>query len=135
MTTPEGDVVVLAVHRNGKPIPPGGATLVAGDTLLVRGSWEALEAYLASRRVLPVVEPDRVRRQAAPLDSRAWRGDGGPRMLLAGLFVLTALLGQLISNTATSAVASWSAAPVDTIAVDSGIIAPISTTVVQSTAR
>jgi di/tricarboxylate transporter len=28
-------------------------------------------------------------------------GDAGPRALLAGLFVLTAILGQLISNTAT----------------------------------
>ena len=29
-------------------------------------------------------------------------GDAGPRALLAGLFVLTAILGQLISNTATA---------------------------------
>src|SRR5690606_9709772 len=29
-------------------------------------------------------------------------GDAGPRALLAGLFVLTAILGQVISNTATA---------------------------------
>ncbi len=29
-------------------------------------------------------------------------GDGSPYALLAGLFVLTAVLGQLISNTATA---------------------------------
>jgi di/tricarboxylate transporter len=29
-------------------------------------------------------------------------GDSGPRVLLAGLFVLTAVLGQVISNTATA---------------------------------
>jgi di/tricarboxylate transporter len=29
-------------------------------------------------------------------------GDAGPYALLAGLFVLTAVLGQLISNTATA---------------------------------
>ena len=29
-------------------------------------------------------------------------GAGGPRALLAGLFVLTAVLGQVISNTATA---------------------------------
>jgi di/tricarboxylate transporter len=29
-------------------------------------------------------------------------GDAGPRVLLAGLFVLTAVMGQLISNTATA---------------------------------
>jgi di/tricarboxylate transporter len=29
-------------------------------------------------------------------------GDSGPHMLLAGLFILTAVLGQLISNTATA---------------------------------
>jgi di/tricarboxylate transporter len=29
-------------------------------------------------------------------------GDSGPRVLLAGLFILTAIMGQLISNTATA---------------------------------
>jgi di/tricarboxylate transporter len=29
-------------------------------------------------------------------------GDGGPRLLVAGLFLLTAVLGQLVSNTATA---------------------------------
>jgi di/tricarboxylate transporter len=29
-------------------------------------------------------------------------GDAGPRVLLAGLFILTAVLGQVISNTATA---------------------------------
>jgi di/tricarboxylate transporter len=29
-------------------------------------------------------------------------GDSGPRVLLAGLFILTAILGQVISNTATA---------------------------------
>jgi di/tricarboxylate transporter len=32
----------------------------------------------------------------------AWVGDAGPRMLIAGLFVVTAVLGQLVSNTATA---------------------------------
>ena len=31
-----------------------------------------------------------------------WVGDAGPRALVAGLFVLTVILGQLISNTATA---------------------------------
>ena len=182
MTTPEGDVVVLAVHRNGAPVAPSGVELAAGDILLVRGSWAALEDYLATRDVLPVVEPDIIRRQTAPLAGRAWValgvtavmvvllatgvvppavgallgalgmvvggvlrveqayravdwttvvligamiplstamvstgaadqlahglvaavGGGGPYLLLTGLFLLTAVLGQLISNTATA---------------------------------
>ena len=39
---------------------------------------------------------------AAGRVSRRLVGDAGPLALLAGLFVLTAIMGQLISNTATA---------------------------------
>ena len=156
--------------------------LAAGDTLLLQGTWEALDKHLDDPDVLVVNSPDLVRRQAVPMGAGAktaiavlvamvvllatgalpavvaglvaacamivlgvvtveqayrsinWTtviligamiplstamsksgaanmladtlvhlvGDAGPYALLAGLFVLTAILGQLISNTATA---------------------------------
>jgi di/tricarboxylate transporter len=181
MVTPSGDLVVLAVQRQGEDLP-SGAALAAGDTLLLQGTWAALDERLAPPEVLVVNSPDLVRRQALPMGPGAkqtllvlaamvfllatgivpavmagllaagavliigilsveevyrsvnWTtvilvgammplstaitetgaarlladglvgvvGAAGPRALLAGLFVLTAVLGQVISNTATA---------------------------------
>jgi di/tricarboxylate transporter len=182
MITPSGDLVVLAVHRRGEDQGPGETVLAAGDTLLLQGTWKALDEHLEDPDVLVVDSPDLVRRQAVPMGVGAWQvigvlvamvvllatgvvpaaiagllaagavvllgaltieqayrsinwttvilvgammplstamyqtgaakmiadglvgfiGDAGPYALLAGLFVLTAILGQLISNTATA---------------------------------
>ncbi len=182
MITPSGDLVVLAVHRRGEDQGPGETMLAAGDTLLLQGTWKALDEHLEDPDVLVVDLPDLVRRQAVPMGLGAWQviavlvamvvllatgvvpaaiagllaagavvllgaltieqayrsinwttvilvaammplstamsqtgaakmiadglvgliGDAGPYALLAGLFVLTAILGQLISNTATA---------------------------------
>jgi len=189
MITESGDLIVLAVQRAGAEIDagehPGGAgkiTLKAGDTMLLQGTWKALDVHLDDPDVLVVSSPELVRRQAVPMGPGAWQaiailvgmvillatgivpssvagllaagtivvsgimtveqayraigwttvilvgammplstamvetgaakliaeqlvhlvGDAGPIVLLAGLFVLTAVLGQLISNTATA---------------------------------
>jgi di/tricarboxylate transporter len=182
MVTDSGDLIVLAVHRNGKDAGPGATVLAPGDALLLEGTWDALDRHLGDPDVLAVEEPARVRRQAAPLGGRAratlviltamvvllatgavppaaaallaagalilarvvsvdeayraisWTtvvlvgamiplstamqvtgaanqladglvslvGDHGSYALLVGIFVLTAVLGQLISNTATA---------------------------------
>ncbi len=182
MITPSGDLVVLAVQRRGENQGPGETELAAGDTLLLQGTWKALDEHLEDPDVLVVDSPDLVRRQAVPMGAGArqviavlvvmvvllatgavpaviagllaagaivllgvltveqayrsinWTtvilvgammplstamsqtgaakmmadglvslvGDAGPYALLAGLFVLTAILGQLISNTATA---------------------------------
>ena len=189
MITESGDLIVLAVQRAGAEIDagehPGGAgkiTLKAGDTMLLQGTWKALDVHLDDPDVLVVSSPELVRRQAVPMGPGAWQaiailvgmvillatgivpssvagllaagtivvsgimtveqayraigwttvilvgammplstamvetgaakliaeqlvhlvGDAGPIFLLAGLFVLTAVLGQLISNTATA---------------------------------
>jgi di/tricarboxylate transporter len=182
MVTESGDLVVLAVQRRGEDLGPGSVELAAGDTLLLQGSWDALNTNLADPDVLVVDAPDAVRRQAVPFGPGARRttvivvamvallslgavppavasllaagalvltgvltmeaayravswttvvlvagmiplstamsvsgaaerladglvdvvGDSGPYPLLIGLFVLTAVLGQLISNTATA---------------------------------
>ena len=182
MVTPSGDLVVLAVQRRGEDQGPGETMLAAGDSLLLQGTWKALDEHLEDPDVLVVNSPDLVRRQAVPMGAgarqviavlvvmvvllatgavpaviagllaagaivllgvltieRAYRsinwttvilvgammplstamsqtgaakmmadglvslvGDAGPYALLAGLFALTAILGQLISNTATA---------------------------------
>jgi di/tricarboxylate transporter len=181
MVTPSGDLIVLAIQRQGKDLTTGEA-LAAGDTLLLQGTWEAMETRLEPAEVLVVDSPELVRRQALPMGPGAqttliilaamvvllatglvpaavagllaagafllsgilnveqlyrsinWTtvilvgammplsvaiqqtgaaallaqglvdlvGDSGPRVLLAGLFILTAVLGQVISNTATA---------------------------------
>jgi di/tricarboxylate transporter len=175
------DVVILAVRRLGRDLGLDPVDLAEGDLLLVHGSWSAVDALVDHRDVVVVNSPDLVRRQAAPLGSRAWRsiavlavmivllalglvppsiaglgaavamvllkvitgpaalrsiswqtvvliggliplstairtsgaadllaswllsvvGDSGPIVLLLALFVMTATLGQFISNTAT----------------------------------
>jgi di/tricarboxylate transporter len=182
MVTESGDLVVIAVSRGGEPLGRDAVVLQAGDTILLQGSWRALDTHLNDPQVLVVNSPDLVRRQAVPLGAGAkqaigvlvvmvvllatgvvppavagllaaaalvltrvlsveqsyraidWTtvilvaammplsaameqtgaarimadglvavaGEASPRVLLAALFVLTAILGQLISNTATA---------------------------------
>jgi di/tricarboxylate transporter len=182
MITPSGDLVILAVQRRGENQGPNETVLAVGDTLLVQGTWKALDEHLDDPEILVVDSPEVVRRQAVPMGvgakraigvlvgmviviatgamptviagliaaclmvllgvltvSQAYRsinwttvilvgammplstamtktgaanllaeklvgmvGDAGPIALLAGLFVLTAILGQIISNVATA---------------------------------
>ena len=182
MVTESGDLLILAVQRRGEDVGPGKTALEVGDTMLLQGTWSALDKRLADPEVLVVDSPDLVRRQAVPMGTGAkaaigilvamvaalalnlvpaavaglvaavamvlvgvltvdqayrsvnWTtvilvgamtplsaamaetgaaqlladrlvaivGEAGPYALLAGLFVLTAVMGQLISNTATA---------------------------------
>lgn len=189
MVTESGDLIILAVQRGSEEMAAAGATsdaagivLQAGDTMLLQGTWKALDTHLDDPDVLVVSSPELVRRQAVPMGPGAtqavvilvamvlmlatgivppavagllaagaiilcgimtveqsyraisWTtvilvgammplstamvdtgaakmladrlvhmvGDAGPTALLAGLFILTAIMGQLISNTATA---------------------------------
>jgi di/tricarboxylate transporter len=182
MVTESGDLVVLAIHRNGMDTGEAETELMVGDTLLVQGTWKALDKRLGTPDVLLVDSPELVRRQVVPPGRSALKslaaliamvlllatgavppavagvltasalltigivsvdgayrainwttvilvaammplsvameqsgaarvlaegliavvGSQGPTMLLAGLFVLTAVLGQIMSNTATT---------------------------------
>jgi len=79
-----GDLVVLAVRRLGQDRGPRVTELVEGDTLLVRGPWQAVDLLVEERDVLVVDAPDLIRRQAAPLGRSALRA----LAVLAGMVVL-----------------------------------------------
>lgn len=182
MITESGSLVVLAHQRAGKSAGTEVTNIKAGDSLLLQGSWQALDKHTLDHNVLLVDSPDAIRRQTVPLGpgaipaliillamvvlmttnivpaavaallaamamvlsrvvttgqahkSMAWQtlilvagmiplsaaitktgtatlladgivtltGGGSPYLLLIGIFVVTAVLGQLISNTATA---------------------------------
>jgi di/tricarboxylate transporter len=184
MVTDSGALVILAVLRHGEELDIGEVQLKEGDSMLLQGTWDALNTHTADPEVLLVDSPDAVRRQAAPLGPKAipallilgvmvvvlainlvpavvagvlaaiamilarvvtvpqahrsmdWTtlilvagmiplstaisesgaadlmaggivdvvGGGGPYLVLLGLFLITAVLGQVISNTATALV-------------------------------
>ena len=181
MVTDSGDLVVLAIRRRGEELA-GESELDVGDSMLLQGTWGALDYHLDDPEMLVVDRPELVRRQAISLGPGATRAiavlvgmvvllatgavppavagllaagavvllgvltieqayraiawttvilvggmfalatamvetgaaeqladrlvyvvdDAGPYALLLGLFVLTAVLGQLISNMATA---------------------------------
>jgi di/tricarboxylate transporter len=84
MVTESGDLVVLAVQRQGEE-RAGETTLAVGDTLLLQGTWGALGEHLADPDVVVVDKPDLVRRQAVPLGP-------GARRALAVLAAMVLLL-------------------------------------------
>ena len=98
MVTESGDLVVLAVQRRGGNMP-GETTLVVGDTLLLQGTWRALEEHLDDPDVLVVDDPGLVRR-AVPL------GPGAKRTLV----VLAAMVLLLATGAVPPAVAGLLAA-------------------------
>ncbi|HET9259757.1 MAG TPA: SLC13 family permease [Acidimicrobiia bacterium] len=87
MVTSSGDFVILAVHRQGEDLGLDAIRLNVGDTMLMQGTWDALDRGLMdSPDVLLVDQPSEVRRQAVPM------GPGSTRSLviLAGMVVLLA---------------------------------------------
>ena len=74
MVTDSGDLIVLAVQRAGAEIVAdksrqagGGIVLQSGDTMLLQGTWKALDIHLSDPDVLVVSSPELVRRQAVPM--------------------------------------------------------------------
>lgn len=100
MTAASGDLVVLAIERSGEALGPGGHKLAAGDTLLLQGSWQALETQLADPAVLVVDSPAVVRKQAVPLGLGA----------TAAILILMAMVAMLAFNLVQPAIAGLVAA-------------------------
>ncbi|MFO1315091.1 MAG: SLC13 family permease [Burkholderiales bacterium] len=100
MVTESGDLVILAVQRNGEELPPGKAELRVGDTMLLQGTWSALDKRLADPEVLVVDSPDVVRRQAVPM------GVGAK----AAIAILVLMVAALATGVVPSAIAGLCAA-------------------------
>ena len=101
MITPSGDLVVLAVQRSGEDLTGTGSRLEAGDTLLLRGTWEALQRNTAGPDVLVVDDPARLRR-AVPLGA-------GAKRAIAILATMVVLLATGIVPPAVAGLAAASA--------------------------
>lgn len=95
MVTESGDLVVIAIQRGGTDLGAAPVQLQAGDTILLQGSWTALDLRLADPKVLVVNSPELVRRQAVPLGAGAWGAIG----------VLGAMVACLASGLVAPAVA------------------------------
>ena len=54
MITSSGDLVILAIQRRGENLGSNEAVLAAGDTLLLQGTWNALDEHLDDPDVLVV---------------------------------------------------------------------------------
>ncbi|WP_243075537.1 SLC13 family permease [Microbacterium sp. SS28] len=61
MTTPTGDLVVLAARR-GDAVLKGEIVVQAGDALLMQGRWDDLVRHADEEGVLPVHSPQELRR-------------------------------------------------------------------------
>jgi di/tricarboxylate transporter len=99
MITESGDLLVLAVQRKGEDQGPGETTLAVGDTLLLQGSWAALDENLDDPDVLVVDAPDLVRR-SVPLGLKS----------AEAIFVLAGMVIALVTGIVPSAIAGLVAA-------------------------
>jgi di/tricarboxylate transporter len=82
----DDEQVILAVHRLGRDRGPVPTTLAVGDTLLIQGSWDALDRTTEDPDVLVVDSPDLVRAQAAPVGPAGYKAVA----VLAGMVILLA---------------------------------------------
>lgn len=97
-TTRSGDFVVLAVQREGQDIGPEQTGLRVGDTVLLQGTWDALDRFDPSDALL-VDQPSQVRRQALPL------GPGSRRAILITLGMVVLLATSVVSPTVAAVLA------------------------------
>lgn len=85
MTTPDGDIAILAARRGDEQLRGRDITIQAGDVLLMQGTWDDLTRHAEESGVLVVDSPARLRR-AVPLGRGAKRAIG----ILVAMIVLLA---------------------------------------------
>lgn len=98
MRTESGELIIAAVQRGGVQVD--SASLRAGDVVVLRGAWDALERKAANAGVLPVDAPERVRRQSVQLGPRSYLAVAvlGAMCLLLALNVLPAAIVVLAAG-------------------------------------
>ena len=140
MITESGDFVVLAIQRGGENLDRGPTPLAVGDTMLLQGTWDALDRSVESDRdVLVVDSPSLVRRQAVALGPRAWWAisilvvmvillatDAVPAVEAALLAAGAMILTRVVTIYQAYKSVSWT-----TVVLVAGMI-PLSTAVTQS---
>lgn len=94
------ELVVLGIRRMGKDLGARSVELLGGDSLLLHGTWSAIDTLVDDRDVLLVDTPDLVRRQAVPLGRRSG----------AAIAVLAAMVVLLAAGVATPAIVGLGAA-------------------------
>jgi di/tricarboxylate transporter len=99
MVTPSGDLVVVGLQRGGEDLTDPDSILQTGDTLLLSGTWEHLQARTAGPEVLVVDDPASLRR-SIPL------GVGARRAVV----ILAAMVGLLATGVVPAAIAGLLAA-------------------------
>ena len=108
MITESGDLVVLAIQRqgielataqHGEIVRPREVVLQAGDHLLLQRTWKALDLRLGDPEVLVVDSPDVVRRQAVPLlaGSQAMLAIVAAMVLVLATGIVPAAVGVLLA--------------------------------------
>jgi di/tricarboxylate transporter len=103
-----GMVVLLATGL----VPPAVAGLLAAGAVILSGIMSVEQSYKAISWTTVILVGALMPLSTAMIETGAAQklaehlvaavGDSSPRVLLAGLFILTAVMGQLISNTATA---------------------------------
>ena len=100
MVTESGDLVVLSIRRRGEELATPDVALLAGDALLLEGSWRALDERLDADEVLVVDAPEVVRRQVVPL------GPGARRTLAVTTVFVAVLAAGLVPAAVAGIVAA-----------------------------
>lgn len=67
--TESGELVIVAIQRSGQNMGP--TRLRAGDIMVLRGTWPALDVNTLDENVIVIDTPQSVRRQAVPFGPRA----------------------------------------------------------------
>jgi len=94
------ELVILAIRRRARDRGAEPTEIEEGDSLLVHGSWAAVEDLVERRDVLVINSPDLVRRQSVPLGAKAG----------TAIAILVVMIALLAFNVVPAAVAGLAAA-------------------------
>lgn len=100
MITESGELVIVAINRYGEETETREVTLQPGDSLLLQGTWEALDRHTSDPNVAVVDFPDAIKRQNISLGKKA-----APALVL-----LSGMVGLLATGLVPAAIACLLAA-------------------------